>query len=146
MVLVHPLRNVRTSVYLLVLAFLNTCEMATPIPGIHIRKKRWLVPLVMILISKKLKSFQQMSVSSVQSLSLVWLFKSPWITARQASLSITNSRSSPKPVSIELVMPSNHLILCHSSSLPALNLSQHQSLFKWVSSSHQVARVLGFQL
>ena len=37
----------------------------------------------------------------------------PWTTVRQASLSITNSRSQPKPMSIELVMPSNHLILCH---------------------------------
>ena len=50
--------------------------------------------------------------SSVQSLSHVWVFPTPWIVARQASLSITNSRSPPKPMSIELVMPSNHLILC----------------------------------
>ena len=44
--------------------------------------------------------------------SRVWLFATPWIAARQASLSITNSRSPPKPMSIELVMPSNRLILC----------------------------------
>ena len=50
--------------------------------------------------------------SSVQSLSRVWLFATPWITARQASLSITNSWSSPKLMSIESVMPSSHLILC----------------------------------
>ena len=50
--------------------------------------------------------------SSVQSLSCVRLFTTPWITARQASLSITNSRSLLKLMSIELVMPSNHLILC----------------------------------
>ena len=50
--------------------------------------------------------------SSVQSLSRVWLFATPWTIARQASLSITNSRSSPKPMYIELVMSSNHLILC----------------------------------
>ena len=50
--------------------------------------------------------------SSVQSLSCVRLFVTPWITARQASLSITNSRSSPKLMSVELVMPSDHLILC----------------------------------
>ena len=49
---------------------------------------------------------------SVQSLSCVWLFATPWITARQASLSITNSRSSPKLTCIESVMPSSHLILC----------------------------------
>ena len=50
--------------------------------------------------------------SSVQSLSRVWHFVTPWIAARQASLSITNSRSSPKLMSIESVMPSSHLILC----------------------------------
>ena len=49
---------------------------------------------------------------SVQLLSRVRLFATPWTTARQASRSITNSRSLPKPMSIELVMPSNHLILC----------------------------------
>ena len=48
----------------------------------------------------------------VQSLSHVWLFATPWTTACQASLSITNSRSLPKFMSIELVMPSSHLILC----------------------------------
>ena len=51
-------------------------------------------------------------ISSVQSLSRVRLFVSPWITAHQASLSITNSRSSPKLMSIESVMPSSHLIFC----------------------------------
>ena len=50
--------------------------------------------------------------SSVQSLSRVWLFATPWIAARQASLSITNSQSSPKLMSIESVTPSSHLILC----------------------------------
>ena len=50
--------------------------------------------------------------SSVQSLSRVWLFATPWIAARQASLSITISWSSLKLMSIELVMPSSHLILC----------------------------------
>ena len=51
--------------------------------------------------------------SSVQSLSHVRLFTTPWIAARQASLSITNSQSLLKLMSIESVMPSNHLILCH---------------------------------
>ena len=50
--------------------------------------------------------------SSVQSLSRVRLFATPWTAACQASLSITNSQSPPKPMSIESVMPSNHLILC----------------------------------
>ena len=51
--------------------------------------------------------------SSVQSLSHVQVFATPWTTAYQASLCITNSRSPPKPMSIESVMPYNHLILCH---------------------------------
>ena len=51
--------------------------------------------------------------NSVQSLSRVWLFATPWIAARQASLSITNSWSPPKPMSIESVMPFKHLILRH---------------------------------
>ena len=50
---------------------------------------------------------------SVQSISCVWLFATLWATARQASLSITNSQNAPKPMSIESVMPSSHLILCH---------------------------------
>ena len=50
--------------------------------------------------------------SSVQSLSCVWLFVTPWIAARQASLSITNSRTLLKLMPIESVMPSSHLILC----------------------------------
>ena len=49
---------------------------------------------------------------SVQFVSRVWFFVIPWITAHQVSLFITNSRSPPKPMSIELVMPSNHLFLC----------------------------------
>ena len=52
-------------------------------------------------------------ISSVQSLSHVRLFATPWIPARQASLSITNSQSLLRFMSIESVMPSNHLILCH---------------------------------
>ena len=51
-------------------------------------------------------------LGSVQSLSRVWLFATPWITACQTSMSITNSRTLLKLMSIELVMPSNHLILC----------------------------------
>ena len=56
--------------------------------------------------------------SSVQLLSCVWLFVTPWTATCQASLSITNSRSLPKLMSIELVMPSNHLLLCRPLLLP----------------------------
>ena len=57
-------------------------------------------------------------ISSVQLLSRVRLFATPWTAARQASLSITNSQSSPKLMSVELVMPSNDLILCCPLLLP----------------------------
>ena len=63
-------------------------------------------------------------LSSVQSLSRVWLFATPWTAARQASLSITNSQSLLRLMSIESVMPSNHLILCHSL------------LLMWISSQY----------
>ena len=67
--------------------------------------------------------------SSVQSLSCVRLFVTPWTAACQASLCLTNSQSPPKPMSIELVMPSNHLILCHRllflpSIFPSIQMSQ----------------------
>ena len=64
--------------------------------------------------STDIKYTVQGSISSVQLLSCVQLFVTPWIVARQASLSITNSWSSLKLTSIESVMPSSHLILCHS--------------------------------
>ena len=57
-------------------------------------------------------TYMQSQFSSVQSLSHVWLFATPWIAAHQGSLSITISRSSLKLISIKLVMPSSHLILC----------------------------------
>ena len=60
------------------------------------------------------------SVSSVQSLSHVWLFETPWTAACQVSLSITNSWSLPKLLSIDLVMPSNHLILCRPLLLASI--------------------------
>ena len=69
---------------------------------------------------------------SVQLLSCVRLFGTPWTAARQASLSISNCRNPPKLMSIESVMPSNHLIPLSSPYPSALNLSQHQGLFKWV--------------
>ena len=73
--------------------------------------------------------------SSVQSLSRVRLFVTPWIAARQASLSITNSRSSPKFMSIKLVMPSSHLILCRPLLLlppipPSIRVSSNESTLR----------------
>ena len=73
------------------------------------------------------------SCSSVQLLSCVWLFLTPWTTARQASLSTTDSWNLPKPMSIELVMPSNHLILCHPllflpSIFPSIRVFSNESV------------------
>ena len=72
------------------------------------------------------------SISSVQSLSRVWLFATQWPEVSQASGSITNSQSSPKPISIVSVMPSNHLILCRSllllpSILPSIRAFSNES-------------------
>ena len=101
----------------------------------------WLFPIVAMTN----KCTENTQFSPVQSLSHVQLFATPCIAVCQASLSITNCRSLFKLMSVELVMPSSHLILS-SPSLPAFNLSQHQGLFKLVSSSHQVAKELEFQL
>ena len=70
--------------------------------------------------------------SSVQSLSHVQLFVTPWTAAHQASLSITNSQSPPKPTSIELVMPSNHPVLCRPllllpSIFPSIRVFSNES-------------------
>ena len=79
-----------------------------------------------------------LQVSSVQSLSHVRLFAIPWTAARQASLSITNSRRLLKLMSIELVMPSNHLILCRPflflpSIFPSIRIFSNKSvlLIRW---------------
>ena len=73
--------------------------------------------------------------SSVQVLSHVWLFATPWIAVRQASLSITNSRSPPKPMSIKSVMPSSHLILCRPllllpSIFPSIRVFSNESALR----------------
>ena len=83
---------------------------------------------------------------SVKLLSRVQLFATPWTAARQASLSITNSRSLLKLMSTELVMPSNHLILCRPLLLlplvfPSIRVLSNDSVL-----CHQVTKVLEFQL
>ena len=77
-------------------------------------------------------SRNSLQFSSVQSLSCVRLFATPWTSARQASLSITNSQSPPKPMSIKSVMPSNHLILYHPlllqpSIFPSIRVFSNES-------------------
>ena len=84
-----------------------------------------------ILISATISDnfLSSVQFSSVQSFSRVRLFATPWLAACQASLSITNSRSSLKLRSIESGMPSSHLILCCPLLLLPSNPSQHQNLF-----------------
>ena len=82
-------------------------------------------------IIEKVREFQKNS--SVQSLSCVQLFDIPWTAARQASLSVTNSWSLLKVISIESVMPSNHLILCHPllllpSIFPSIRVFSNESV------------------
>ena len=100
--------------------------------------------------------------SSLQSSSHVQLFATPWTTARQASLSITNSWSPPKPMSIEWVMPSNHLILCRPLLLqPSIFLgirvfsSESALRIRWpkywnfslsISSSNEYSGLISFRI
>ena len=96
--------------------------------------------LIFHILNKNLVEF-----SSVQLLNRVRFFATPWITACQASLFITISQSSLRLTSIESVMPSSHLILCRPL-LPLPSIFPNISLFQWVNSSHEVAKVLEFQL
>ena len=100
--------------------------------------------------------------SSVQSLSRVWLFATPWTAARQASLSITNSRSLLKLTSIESVMSSNHLILCHPllllpSIFPSIRVFSNESALclRWpkywifsfsISPSNEYSELISFRM
>ena len=103
-----------------------------------------------MLINKSDKKLESVQFSC--SLSRVRLFAIPWIAVCQASMSITNSQSSLKLTSIEslyiyrvgdAIQPSHPL---SSPFPPARNPSQHQDLSQWVNSSHEVAKVLEFQL
>ena len=100
--------------------------------------------------------------SSFQSLSHVWLFVTPWTTARQAALSITNCRSLLKLMSIESVKTSNHLILCHPllllpSTFPSIRIFSNESAFhiRWpkcwsfsfsISSSNEYSGMISFRM
>ena len=99
--------------------------------------------------------------SSVQSLSRVQLFATPWTAAHQASLSITNSRNLLKPMSVELVMPSNHLILCHPllppSIFPSISIFSNESVLRirwpkyWsfsfsISPSNEYSELISFRM
>ena len=98
---------------------------------------------------QKMKIMASSPISSVQSLSHFQLFATPWTAACQASLSITNSRSSHKLTSIESVMPSSHLILCHPLLLlppipPSIRVFSMSQLFTWGGQSTGVSALASF--
>ena len=101
--------------------------------AIMVRTGKWHAPSTKMCLAPN-----KNGISSVQSLSCVRLFATPWIAACESSLSITNSGSSPKLMSIELVMPSSHLILCHPLLLlppipPSIRVFSNEStrLMRW---------------
>ena len=104
------------------------------------------VALALQADSSPVESVVSVQFSSVQSLSHVRLFATPWIAAHQASLSITNSPSSFKFKSIKSVMPFSHLILCCPLLLLPPIHAHIRIFFQWVNSLHEVAKVLEFQL
>ena len=81
------------------------CYSLSLSPPLLLQLSSQVLPLHLCIYSVQFSSFQW--------LSRVWLLTTPWTPAHQASLSITSSQSPPKPIYIESVMPSNHLILCH---------------------------------
>ena len=97
-----------------------------------IEQRHWNYKKVPVEVTEKTIIELKNTLSSVQSVSHVWLFATPLTTARQASLSIINSQSLPKPMSIESVMPSNHLILCRPhlllpSIFPSIRVFSNES-------------------
>ena len=99
----------------------------------------------LLLLPSIFPSIRVFQFSSVQSLSRVQVFATPWTAAHQASLSITDFQSLLRLMSIKSVMPSNHLILCHALLLlPSVFHSSR--VFSNESVFHQVVKVLEFQL
>ena len=95
----------------------------------------WLIQLPLWLAIISTFPLWKNQFSAVQSLTCVWLFVTPWTAAPQASLSITNFRSPHKPMSIESMMPSNHLILCHPllllpSVFPSVRVFSNESALR----------------
>ena len=130
--------------------------------------KKWKSRSVSNTVTVRMKRLEEVSdqkeltVEFIQLFNQVRLFVNPWTTAHQASLSITNSRSPPKPMSIELVMPSNHLILCHPllllpSIFPSIRVFSNESalFIRWlkywsfsfnISSSNEHPGLISFRM
>ena len=118
--------------------------------------------LVSMMLTMDMSYVNFIQFSSVQSFSHVQLFATPWTKASQASLSITNSWSPPKPMSIELVMPSSHLILCHpllplpsifpsisvfsSESVICIRWSKYWSFIFSISPSNEYSGLISFRM
>ena len=105
--------------------------------------------IALVLTPSSLIHFYLNYISSVQSLSCVRLFVIPWIAALQASLSITNSWSSPKLMSTKSVMASSHLILCRPLLLlspipPSIRVFSMSQLFTWGGQSTGVSASASF--
>ena len=114
------------------------------------------------LCIKHNEKYMRTTVQLVQLLSRVWLFVTPWTAAPQASLSITNSQSLLKLMSIELVMPSNHLILCRPllllpSIFPSIRVFSNESALciRWpkywsfsfiISPSNEYSELISFRI
>ena len=90
--------------------------------------------------------FREEAVAVVQLLSLIQLFATPWTAAHQTSLSFTISQSLLKLTSIELVVPSSHLVLCHPLLLLSSIFPSIRVFFQLLGSSHQETKVLQLQL
>ena len=148
-------------------------KLNSPLLIIHRSKKKsrgqlenslsWItIKIQYIKICRMQQKNTSVQFSSFQSLSHVWLFVTPWIAARQTSLSITNSRSLPKLMSIELVMPFNHLILRRPllllpSIFPSIKVFSNESALRirwpkyWsfsfnISSSNEHPRLVSFRM
>ena len=112
--------------------------------------------------NKKVLTVSTYRFSSVQSFSRVWLFVTPWTAAHQASLFITNSQTLLKLISIESVMPSNHLIFCHPrlllpSIFPSIRVFSNESVrrIRWptywsfsssISPSNEYSGLISFRM
>ena len=118
--------------------------------------------MINIEITASMDIIKDLMLSSVQSPNCVWLFATPWTVACEASLAIINSQSLPKPMSIESVMPSNHLILCCPllllpSIFPSIRVFSNESAFhiRWpkywsfsfnISPSNKHSRMISFRM
>ena len=138
-----------------------SCTSLPPFHSTHLchhRALSWALCAVQQLPTSHL--YYTLVFSSVQLLSHVWLFATPWTAACQASLPITNSQSLLKLLSIESVMPSNHLILCHPllppSVFPSIRVFSNESVhIRWpkywsfsfsISPSNEYSALISFRI